>query len=50
MLPLAIKNSMKLVAFSFLRIGSDGKIDKEQGVVTFGYKEAEQVDVALQWM
>ena len=50
LLPIAIKNGMRLASFTFMRVKNDGKIDKDQGVVTFGYREAEQVEIALRWI
>lgn len=41
---------MKLVTFNFMRVTNDGKFCKNKGVITFGYKESNQVDMALDWI
>lgn len=45
-----MKRKLKLVTFSFKKVGSNGEIDDNNGVVTFGYKEAEQVQIVLDWI
>lgn len=41
---------MKLVTFNFMRSNTQGKIDNENGIVTFGYRESEQIQVVLEWI